>query len=95
MVSYFLNFMGPINRDWIIKNGNNWCGGRIDVSGLDYFEYYEGRTELGVPLMHAEDWRSFGNWLWEFNSESMLNLEQLVSIYERENPKIRWFEASA
>jgi len=33
MISYSTNWMGPINRDWIAKNGDCWAAGRIDVLG--------------------------------------------------------------
>lgn len=83
--------MGPVNKDWIEKNGNHWRGGRIDVHDehADYFDH--STREFGVPLMHAEDWSMFSEWLWDFESDEVLNLDQLVGLYECEHPKIRWF----
>ena len=46
--------------------------------------------ELSVPPMRNEDWSSFGDWLDTFRSDDVLNLEQLVELYEQTNPKIRW-----
>lgn len=31
MIKYYLIWQGPINKDWIDKNGGDWCAGRIDV----------------------------------------------------------------
>lgn len=64
-----------------------WAGGRIDVYGTD--EPYP--EEIGVPIMTEEDWGKFGSWLGEFKSESILTLEQLVNLYEKNNPKITWW----
>ena len=46
--------------------------------------------EMGVPPMRNEDWISFGDWLDTFRSDDVLNLDQLVELYEQTNPKIRW-----
>lgn len=34
MISYFANYMGPINKKWIEDHGDCWMGGRIDISGV-------------------------------------------------------------
>lgn len=31
MIKYYLVWQGPINKNWIDKNGGDWCAGRIDV----------------------------------------------------------------
>jgi hypothetical protein len=60
--------------------------GRIDVMGTDD-PYGE---EIGVPPMRSEDWASFGAWLDTFETDDVWTLDQLVELYERVNPKIRW-----
>lgn len=61
--------------------------GRIDVRGGDTGPYGD---EIGVPPMRSEDWETFGAWLETFETDDMWNLKQLVLMYERFNPKIRW-----
>jgi hypothetical protein len=61
--------------------------GRIDVRGGDTGPYGD---EIGVPPMRSEDWETFGIWLETFETDDMWNLKQLVLMYERFNPKIRW-----
>lgn len=86
MITYYLNWMGPINTDWISKNGDQWSCGRIDVSGTgDMFG-----TEIGVPHMLSSDWIVFGLWLRDFASQKLLSLKELVAEYEKTNPKITW-----
>lgn len=80
--------MGPINHDWIAKNGAEWAAGRIDVSGTEEF----WGTEIGVPPMHYEDWRRFSDWLWDFQTRKVYSLDELVEEFEVENPKITWFK---
>jgi len=60
--------------------------GRIDVYGTD--DPYG--AEIGVPPMQSEDWARFGDWLETFETDDVWTLEQLVELYERANPKIRW-----
>ena len=33
MIDYSTNWMGPLNQEWLLKNGSNWAGGRIDIRG--------------------------------------------------------------
>ena len=63
-----------------------WCGGRIDVYGT---EDPHG-DELGLPIMHGEDYNRFSAWLETFETDDVWTLDQLVEIYEKANPKIRW-----
>ena len=90
-VSYSLNWMGPVNKTWIEKNGKQWAGGRIDVRGDDVPEY----TELGIRMMRGEDWRLFTYWLDDFVTPEIWTTEQLVQAYEFNNPKIRWYGGEA
>jgi hypothetical protein len=67
----------------------HYAGGRIDFHNPYTDSMYS--DEMGVPLMRAEDWSSFGNWLDNFETYDILNLEQLVNEYEKTNPPIRWW----
>jgi hypothetical protein len=60
--------------------------GRIDVMGTD--DPYG--DEIGVPPMQSDDWVKFGNWLETFETDDVWTLDQLVELYERDNPKITW-----
>ena len=66
----------------------HWAGGRIDVYGTGQ-PYGD---ELGLDIMHGEDYRLFSDWLDGFKTDTMWTLEQLVQEYEQTNPKIRWAE---
>ena len=86
-VRYSLNWMGPINKAWIEKNGNGWSVGRIDVYGDDVPEY----TELGLDMMKSKDWVRFTRWIEGITTPEIWTTEQLVQAYEFHNPKIVWF----
>ena len=88
-VRYRTNWMGPINMDWIRKNGAGWSAGRIDCRGLGLDPMYG--DEIGLSPMKTEDWNRFGDWLDSFTSGTMLSLDELVNEYEKTNPKIVWF----
>jgi hypothetical protein len=62
--------------------------GRIDVRGGNTDIYYG--DEIGVPPMQSEDWGRFGYWLDTVETDFMWTLDELVEMYERSNPKIRW-----
>jgi hypothetical protein len=62
--------------------------GRIDILGTDD----PHGDEIGVPPMQSEDWCRFGLWLDTFETDAAWSLDQLVELYERSNPKIRWDE---
>ena len=62
--------------------------GRIDCRGEDLGPYGD---EIGVGPMKAEDWHRFGKWLNTFETDFMWTLEELVELYERNNPKIQWW----
>jgi len=66
--------------------------GRIDIYGLDEQEYYDGKSEYGVGMMTQESWNKLSNYLWEFNSETLLTYKQLISRFETDTKhKIEWF----
>ena len=87
MVSYFLNWTGPINRKWLAKNGYDWSGGRVDV--------YDGTpygTEHGVAIMNSEDWKAFAKFLTNYESKEVLPLDELVLMFEiAYGREVRWF----
>lgn len=89
MVCYFLNYMGPINKFWIIENGDYWACGRIDVSGVPN-EFFG--LEYNVPIMHFDDWRKLASWLNDYDTEELTSFQDLISAYEKENAPIRWFK---
>lgn len=88
MIRYSTNWMGPVSYDWTKKHGEGWCVGRIDVygTGSDYPE------ELDLPMMRAEDWGRFSDWLDTVKTDFMWTLEQLVDQYEKTNPRITWWK---
>ena len=68
-----------------------WCGGRIDIYGLDETEYYGGRSEYGLPVMDGESWNLFSDWLDEYETIELKTYEQLLSAFEADTDhKIRW-----
>ena len=85
---YSTNWMGPINYDWIQKNGEHWAAGRIDVYGGD--EPYS--DEIGLWTMHVEDWNRLSDWLDNFHTADQWNLDQILEEYYKTNPEIRWFD---
>ena len=67
----------------------HYAGGRIDFWNPYNNSFYS--NEMGVPLMRAEDWNSFSQWLDKFETYEVLTLEQLTNEYEKTNPPIRWW----
>ena len=64
-----------------------WCGGRIDVRGEGLGPYGE---EMGLPIMRADCYNSFSDWLYNHCTEKIWSLDKLVERYEKTNPKIVW-----
>ena len=62
--------------------------GRIDCRGEDLGQFGD---EIGVDPMTTESWNRFGKWLDTFETDFMWTLEELVELYERNNPKIQWW----
>lgn len=60
-----------------------WSGGRIDVWG-------DIITEISLPVMKQECYNSFSKWLRTFTTDDVWTLDQLVTMYEKNNPKIIW-----
>ena len=63
-----------------------FCG-RIDVRGTA--DRYG--QEIGLDPMMSEDWHRFGEWLSTLRTDDVWSLNELVDMYERTNPKIRWW----
>ncbi len=93
-VRYHTNWMGPAHQKWYEdRNLPLWTysAGRIDfwnnlnpdASHLD---------EMNLPPMVREDWDRFSMWLDTFETDFPWTLEQLTELYERTNPKIRWYK---
>ena len=87
MTTYFLNWMGPVSRDWCEEHGYHWATGRIDVDGIPDEPY---GIEYGVPLMHKEDWGKFARFLWDLNVDCLYTKEELFEMFESMNGQIRW-----
>ena len=64
-----------------------WCGGRIDIRGEGLGPYGE---EMGLPIMRADCYNSFSDWLYNHCTEKIWSLDKLVERYEKTNPKIVW-----
>ena len=88
VITYSTNWMGPINKDWIVKHGEHWAAGRIDIYGVPG-EHYP--VEYGLPPMHGEDWNALSDWLDEFESEEQVPYDELITLFEKHyGKKIRW-----
>ena len=89
MVTYFLNWMGPINLRWIEKHGDQWAVGRIDVSDDTPFG-----TEYSVPPMHVEDWGELWQWLDHHKTPVVWSFQELIETFEKKRlgRSIRWME---
>lgn len=86
-VRYRLNWMGPINGDWIKTNGHGWAAGRIDT---DYGYPYP--AEIGVGTMKAEDWNNLREWLRTYKTFGLQTLDVIVGDFESQTGhKITWF----
>ena len=115
MISYFLNWMGPLTNQWYEERGllkvdgeiyverlgvtipnytitQEYATGRVDVSGLDPDEYYDGKTEYSAPMMKKESWYGFSYFLKELKTNELYSFDELVKEYEKNNSKIEWFD---
>ena len=90
-VRYSTNWMGPVNKQWYEERGLElwtYAAGRIDCRGEDLGQF---GAEIGVDPMKDESWARFGNWLNTVETDDMWTMDQLVEMYERNNPKIEWW----
>lgn len=70
-----------------------WAGGRIDIYGLDESEYYCGKSEYSLPIMHRESWNKFSDWLDEFETPELATFREIVNTFEFETGhKILWWK---
>jgi hypothetical protein len=94
--------MGPISLDWYTKRGidvvDGWpetiyYGGRIDVRGLPFDEYYNGGTEYGLGVMLGEDWSALSDWMRSYKTEELTPRDALLKDFEAwYGRRIRWYE---
>lgn len=63
-----------------------YCGGRIDVYGTDDMF----GTEIGLPVMRSDCWNQFTDWLDTVETDDVWTLDQLIELYQRDNPPIVW-----
>ena len=87
MYTYSTNCLGPSHGEWIEKNGINWVGGRIYIYGDD--EPYP--DEINVPLINVYDWWNLSILLDELSTQYKFSWQEINSLYEKTNPKIRFF----
>lgn len=88
-VEYHTNWMGPVNYEWIMKFGEDWASGRIDV-------YSDSVPEsLALSTMKKDDWGRFSEWLKIFKTDEVWTIQQLVEEYEMHHSPIRWFKTPA
>jgi hypothetical protein len=90
-ISYWLNWMGPINKDWCNVHGSHWCGGRIDIDGIIDEPY---GVSYSVPVMHEEDWAGFSKFLMDISKDctELYTSEELFEMYEELHGDIRWWK---
>ena len=68
-----------------------YAGGRIDIYGLNEEEYYCGRSEYSLPIMHGEDYNDFSSWLEDFQTHELWSYNDIIEEYEQyRKKKIRW-----
>jgi hypothetical protein len=95
MITYFLNWMGPVANRWYTERGLNptdpkdrYATGRIDIHIPD-----EYNKEYGVYPMKAASWNKLGDWLWTLETEKVLGKSELFQRFEEETGhKIEWWE---
>ncbi len=68
----------------------SYAAGRIDIFGTD--DPYG--AEMHLPPMRSEDWATFSKWLSTFETDCVWKLEDLVELYQRVHPEIRWWKES-
>ena len=71
----------------VVEITQQWAGGRIDIRGEGLGPYGE---EMGLPIMRADCYNSFSDWLDTVETDDVWTLAQLVELYERDNPSIIW-----
>jgi len=91
---YFLNKVGPLDYDWIRKNGSGWITGRVECECDDIEDegYSPQGREFPTGLMHENDWASMSAWAAKLRTKEVLTREEFIEMYQRaKGRKIRWF----
>jgi hypothetical protein len=90
MISYSINWMGPLNMKWIEKHGDDWAMGRIDCYNVPGEPY---GWEYGVDALKVEDWNDLADWLITLKTEKLIGKQELFDRFEEETgKKLRWME---
>lgn len=85
--------LGPGDTWEYDKIATYYSCGRIDISGLDEEEYYNGSHEYSLPVMHSEDWNALSDWLDRLSGEKVVPYESLIMLFEAQyGRKIRWWD---
>jgi len=92
MITYSINWMGPIALSWYRERGlleegsvhptTLYSAGRIDIRGLDETEYWNGCHEYGVDAMQSEDWGALSVWLSSLKTKELLPYDVLIEQFE-------------
>jgi len=80
-VSYYLNWMGPINQAWIKEHGDCWNAGRIDIRD-DSKQGYDGWHEYAVAPMKTESWNKLSDWLDNIETSEVIGFYRLIEMFE-------------
>lgn len=95
-VRYSTNWMGPVSLNWYTERGLDYNTEQYSTGRIDFWNPYDEDAmypdEMGVPPMRQEDWNRFSEWLDTFETDDVWEFCQLVWLYEKENPPIRWYE---
>lgn len=92
MISYSTNWMGPVSTGWYTQRGimEQCCAGRIDIRGVPDAPW---GLEYGLRPMLAESWSLLSDWLDDFESKTLLELDDLLDLFETETGhKILWIQ---
>lgn len=73
--------MGPFNKNFIEKYGNNWSGGRIDIMDIPDEPY---GLEYSMEFIRTEDWNKLSEWMWKLETENILTKEEILERYRKE-----------
>lgn len=93
-VTYFLNWMGPISKQWYTDRGltDNYSAGRIDIRDSSK-EGYEGWDEYAVPPMKDTSWGKLSDWLSDLETEEVVGYYRLIEMFEQQTRhKIEWWK---
>ena len=82
--SMFYNTGDTYTTEAITKH---YSCGRIDVHNVPGEPYGD---EINLQPMLSSDWATFSNWLDYVETASVWTLQDLITAYEQNNPKITW-----